>query len=315
VTRLLLDRMNRFDATLAHAHALSALQIPFDSTEAVVGNPAVSLPAYRLIDVALGEESTADDTLNDAEQAALSAWLDSGGARTLMVSGAELAWDLGAQGTASDQAFLARLGAAFESDDAGTYTLTSELVEGTLLLDDGGVAFQGSNGVEFPDTLTPVQSEVVLRYDDGRVAGVRRSEGATTALTFGVPLESLFPDARREVFFGSLLEEVEVVRLEATCDGPIEPGPEAEAEPEPGPENTEPGAEVAEVADVVESGASNRPTREVISRVRETGGCAAGGVATFSLWLLLAGLVVGPRRLGAMRARAGSGPGRSKGAH
>ena len=299
VARLLLDRMNRFDATLAHAHALSALQIPFDSAEALVGNPAVALPAYRLIDVALGEESTNDETLSDVEQAALTAWLDAGGARTLMVSGAELAWDLGARGTENDQAFLARIGASFEADDAGTYELTSELVDGTLLLDDGGL---GTYDVEFPDTLTPVESEVVLRYDDGRVAGVRRVVGASTALTFGVPLESLFPDERRESLFGSLLEDVEVLRLEATCDGPIEPGPEVE--PEPGPETSEAetGAEVVEGTDgeVVDGGDPGRPTREVISRVRETGGCASGAPLgpLFGLIVALVFIPTSRRRLG-----------------
>lgn len=291
VARLILDRMNRFDATLAHAHALSALQIPFDSTESFVEAPAVPLSAYRLIAVALGEESTADETLSDAEQAALMAWLDSGGARTLMLSGAELAWDLGARGTETDKSFLARVGAAFEADDAGTYELTSELVDGTLLLDDGGL---GTYDVEFPDTLSPVESEVILRYDDGRVAGVRRELGASTALTFGVPLESLFPDERREAFIGALLEGVEVLALEATCTGPVEPGPEPD--PEPGPESQpDGGAELEGDVEVVEGATPSRPSRAVTSSVREVGGCGAGGgpglpwaLGVLALWRLRA---------------------------
>lgn len=275
VARLLLERMNRFDATVGHAHALAALQIPFDSVEGGVDAPAVALSAYRLIGVALGEESTADETLSDAEQAALMAWLDAGGARTLMLSGAELAWDLGARGTEADKSFLARVGAAFEADDAGTYELTSELVDGTLLLDDGGL---GTYDVEFPDTLTPIESEVVLRYADGRVAGVRRVVGQTTALTFGVPLESLFPEQRREALFEALLRDVEVVRLEATCDGSVEPGPELE--PEPGPEAPVEGAEgidEAEVVEAAEGATARRPSRAVHSSVREVGGCGAAG--------------------------------------
>lgn len=296
VARLMLERMNRFDATLHHAHALAALQIPFDSAEAIVDDPAVALSAYRLIDVVLGEESTADETLNAAEQTALSSWLDAGGARTLIISGAELAWDLGAQGSDTDKAFLARLGATYEADDAGTYELTSELVDGTLLLDDGGL---GTYDVEFPDTLTPFESDVVLRYGDGRVAGVRRVVGQTTALTFGVPLESLFPDARREALFGALLDDIEVVGLEATCDPSVEPGPEVGPEPGPEPTESETGAEVADGTDaseVVEGAENGRPTREVVSRVRESGGCMSGQPGLLLYGPLLAFVLILLRR-------------------
>jgi len=293
IIRVVLDKMNRFDATVNHAHALAALQIPFDSAES---HALPSLATYRLVDWVTGEESTADETFSDAEQAMVSAWLDASEARTLITSGAELAWDLGARGTPSDIAFLARLGAVFEADDAGTYTLASDAVSGALTLDDGTL---GLYDVEFPDVLAAASgsgAEPVLRYGDGKVAGLRKTSGTTMTLTFGVPLEAVFPRERRELLFESLLADAAVTRLVDTCDGPIEPGPEPL--PEPAPEPVEPNeTDASTPTDGFDGGARpGTPSRSATSSIVETDSGCANGTLSPLVALVIVALVFDHRR-------------------
>lgn len=157
----------------------------------------VSLLPYQAVVWSLGEESTADETFSATEQALATAYLNSGG--SLLVSGAEVGWDLDAQGSAADRAFYRNvLGATYALDDAGVYTLQAG-VPGTVSagLPAGGFD-NGANGtydVDFPDTLAPttLQGAVCLRYGNGLTAGVQRFDPATGArvVTFGFPLETI----------------------------------------------------------------------------------------------------------------------------
>ncbi|MFN9947957.1 MAG: N-acetylmuramoyl-L-alanine amidase [Planctomycetota bacterium] len=157
----------------------------------------VSLLPYQAVVWSLGEESTADETFTATEQALATAYLNSGG--SLLVSGAEVGWDLDAQGSAADRAFYRNvLGATYALDDAGVYTLQAG-VPGTVSagLPAGGFD-NGANGtydVDFPDTLVPttLQSAVCLRYGNGLTAGVQRFDPATGArvVTLGLPLETI----------------------------------------------------------------------------------------------------------------------------
>lgn len=280
VVRGRLWQMNRFDGVVAHAWALARAGLAFDSTEATaLGSEALTLEAYGLVDWVLGEESTADETLSDAEQGLVSGWLGPG--RTLLVSGAELAWDLGEKGSASDQAFLASLGASFAADDAGTYELSWDLAGGgALALDDGT---RGAYDVQFPDVLTPVGgAETVLTYAGGAVAGVRKA-GAGVSIVLGVPLEAVFPEAQRDAFVAALVEGAGVAR---TSGCGVEPGPEADAveasepvevsepvEPVESVEVVEPSPDAfVEVVDSGDAATPGRPGRQATSTVREVGG-------------------------------------------
>ncbi|MFN9756638.1 MAG: N-acetylmuramoyl-L-alanine amidase [Planctomycetota bacterium] len=157
----------------------------------------VSLLPYQAVVWSLGEESTADETFTATEQALATAYLNSGG--SLLVSGAEVGWDLDAQGSAADRAFYRNvLGATYALDDAGVYTLQAG-VPGTVSagLPAGGFD-NGANGtydVDFPDTLVPttLQSAVCLRYGNGLTAGVQRFDPVTGArvVTLGLPLETI----------------------------------------------------------------------------------------------------------------------------
>jgi hypothetical protein len=157
----------------------------------------VSLLPYQAVVWSLGEESTVDETFSATEQTLVTAYLNSGG--SLLVSGAEVGWDLDAQGSATDRAFYRNvLGATYATDDAGVYTLQSG-VAGTVSagLPAGGFdnGASGTYDVNFPDTLTPTnaQSAVCLRYGNGLVAGVQRLDPVTGArvVTFGLPVETI----------------------------------------------------------------------------------------------------------------------------
>ena len=157
----------------------------------------VSLLPYQAVVWSLGEESTADETFSATEQALATAYLNSGG--SLLVSGAEVGWDLDAQGSAADRAFYRNvLGATHALDDAGVYTLQAG-VPGTVSagLPAGGFdnGAGGTYDVDFPDTLAPtnLQGAVCLRYGNGLTAGVQRFDPLTGArvVTFGFPLETI----------------------------------------------------------------------------------------------------------------------------
>ncbi len=289
VLRVRMAEMNRFDGVVAHAWALASAGLAFDSAEATaLGAGGLALEGYGLVDWVLGEESTADETFSEAEQALVGVWLTAG--RTLIASGAELAWDLGDKGSASDRAFLASLGVGFEADDAGTYALTWE--GGALALDDGT---RGAYDVNYPDVLAVVGGgEVVLRYEGGAVAGVAtRTASGGTAVVLGVPIEALFPEVEREAFVRALVEGLGGARAsgcEVAPDAEPEAGPEsAEAvEPvEPGPDAQEPAETVGPEVVVGEGAEVGRTAREVIGASRQVdGGCASGGARSFVSWLM-----------------------------
>ena len=163
----------------------------------------VTLPGYEVVVWSLGEESTADETFDTLEQSLVTNYLNGGGG--LLVSGAEIGWDLDAQGTTADRAFYRNLlGATYAADDAGVYTLQAGLA-GTV--SDGLAAAGFDNGtggsydVNFADVVaaTTAQSTVCLRYGNGLAAGVQKFDPATGArvVTFGLPIETITDAATR----------------------------------------------------------------------------------------------------------------------
>ncbi|MCC6670861.1 MAG: N-acetylmuramoyl-L-alanine amidase [Planctomycetes bacterium] len=155
----------------------------------------VALGGYRAVDWALGEESTRDETFSAAEQTLVAAYLDRGG--RLLVSGAELAWDLDANGSAQDRAFLhGVLGVRYVADDAGTRTFadaTGGIFQGLGpgAFDDGT---QGTYDVDYPDVLAPADASgrVCLVYTPaGTGAGIERAAGNARVVTLGFPLETV----------------------------------------------------------------------------------------------------------------------------
>ncbi len=203
------DRLDRFvkgpdntrDYTRLVGDALrrdANLSLGFDaaSNEAVqLGR--VLLGGYEAVVWNLGEESTADETFSALEQVLASNYLNAGG--SLLVHGAEVGWDLDAQGSAADRAFYRNvLGATYVADDANVYTLQAGL-PGTVSTGAPAGAFDngtsGTYDVNFADVLAPTNASSIacLRYGNGQVAGVQKLDPATGARTvvLGLPLETI----------------------------------------------------------------------------------------------------------------------------
>ncbi|MEQ8822275.1 MAG: N-acetylmuramoyl-L-alanine amidase [Sumerlaeia bacterium] len=163
--RGLLNRMNTFSYAVEHGEAIAAAGFGFASaSNEAVASGAVSLGGYDAVVWISGEESTADDTFNAAEQSAMIAYLGAGG--KVFVSGAEVAYDLVAQNNGA-AFFRNSLRTDFSRDDAGTYAAKGSaggIFDGVSLLFDNGSAVYD---VDFPDVLAPsgAQSEGVLFYD------------------------------------------------------------------------------------------------------------------------------------------------------
>ncbi|MCR9244026.1 MAG: N-acetylmuramoyl-L-alanine amidase [bacterium] len=171
----------------------------------------VTLDNYRCAVWSLGEESTTDETFTPFEQFLVNAFLNAGG--RLLVSGAEVAWDLDWLGSASDRAFYRnQLGTTYVADDANVYTVRG--VPGTVSAGLPLTAFDngqfGTYDVNYPDVLTATPSTgavVCLQYGNGQFAGVQRIDPVTAArtVTFGFPLVTMTdPVARAQLVRQSL---------------------------------------------------------------------------------------------------------------
>ncbi len=167
-------------------------------SEAVAAG-TVSLAAYDWVLWTTGETSTVDESLTNAEQGVIAAYLAGGGA--LVLSGAELGWDLVEKGNANDIAFFQdTLHAAYLADDAGSFRVTPASdalwlmgLDATSFDDGTGSSFR----VEYPDVLAPREgASAELDYGTGGVAALRW-QGAGRLFLAGFPLETLEDDAVR----------------------------------------------------------------------------------------------------------------------
>jgi hypothetical protein len=179
------------------------------------------LSDYAIVDVILGEESTADTTFSPAEQSLVKTYLQNGG--KLFVSGAEIAWDLDYKGGTDDKSFYKEyLKASYVYDNpgstAGTY-FSLEPVPGQLF--DGLGNFNFDNGnygtyiVKWPDVITGVNGGVnCLQYSGltSNFAAVSYSglfPGGTIPgkmVNLGVPFETIYPDSVRTKMMAMILD-------------------------------------------------------------------------------------------------------------
>jgi hypothetical protein len=200
-----LARMNRFDYVVEHAHALEAVGLPFDSAWHDAPLTPDDLTRFRLVDWACGEESTVDEALSVAELELLGAFRAAGG--NLLVTGAEVGWDLVEQGTPEEQAAFAGLfHAQYLGDDAESYLV--RLAGGSeLTLDDSTL---GTYDVDYPDLIGPLEgAQAIALYDSDPAtpaASLYRDPcGGAVALT-GFPLEAAWPLEARVAFLAAVLE-------------------------------------------------------------------------------------------------------------
>ncbi|MEY4675405.1 MAG: hypothetical protein RL148_3189, partial [Planctomycetota bacterium] len=216
---LLVQGFDRFDRSVQHNAntrdhlALLGDALLRDATYSVAFNAAsneavrlgrVTLAGHRAVVWSLGEESTADETFDALEQQLVQLYLAAGG--RLLVSGAELAWDLDAQGSAADRAFLqGTLGVRYVSDDAATYQLQAGIA-GTASAEVPASRFDdgtfGTYDVDWPDVLAPADGlgTACLRYGNGQTAGVQRVNGNARTVVLGFPVETITsPTARGQL--------------------------------------------------------------------------------------------------------------------
>lgn len=210
--------MNSFDYVVQHGEAVSRSGVPFDSCQnETVTAGLVALANYAAVLWALGEESTADETFNAAEQARVTSYLAAGG--KLMVSGSEIAWDLDrdAGPSTADRNFLrnqlhATLGGN-GNDDAGT-SLVVPSANDLFARDLPGRFDDGTSGtytVRFPDVLTPVgpNATVALNYSGGigGAAAIRNVDPSTGSrlVYFGFPFETLTSSEIRDAYMFDVL--------------------------------------------------------------------------------------------------------------
>jgi hypothetical protein len=210
--------------TIQHAKAIAASgSFGIDSCS----NDAINLAQYSLQNYGIvvwigGQQAEADtgDNVNDTafrttERTALTNYLANGG--RLMVSGSELAWDLGrAETTADSKLFLnSYLKAAYAADDANTYNAvpTTGIFAGV-----GTINFDNGSGttydVPFPDVLTPAGGATAcLNYSGGtggtaaiQYSGTFGSGSANSKLVYmGFPFETITNEAVRNAVMGRVL--------------------------------------------------------------------------------------------------------------
>ncbi len=202
--RMFLGRMNGYDTIIAHAVALTRA---FDSAlNEAVADGDLSLGLYPVVDWILGEESTVDRTLDGAEQSALTAFLDGGGA--LFLSGSEVGWDLEASGNGQDF-YRNYLRAGYVGDDAGTYAVLP--TAGGIFAGMGGFRFDEPTAydADFPDQLSALNgSTAALTYDGGNggVAALQYADGCQRLVYFGFPFETIAGAATRATVMARVMD-------------------------------------------------------------------------------------------------------------
>lgn len=198
VRRMDLERMNRFDVAVAHGSALKDLGWGFDTiSDERLGE--VDLAAYSVVIWVAGEESTANETFSHSQQELIRAYVEGGG--HLVVSGAEILWDLDERGDAADKAFaLEILGASLGADDSGNSQVMGAGILSAMVMD-----FSESDGapypVEYPDVLVS-SGEPLAYYGTGDLAGAMSGNVAL----FGFPLETIGNEDVRAEVLSALLQ-------------------------------------------------------------------------------------------------------------
>ena len=203
--------MNTYDYAIAHAEALAAADpaLGFDAcaNEAVAAG-YVNLGNYDSVIWILGEESTQDDTFSATEQSLVTSYLDGGGG--LFVSGAEIGWDLEAQGNGVSF-YQNTLHGDYQADDGGGYTASG--VAGTIF---EGVALQFDNGasiydVRYPDRITARGGSAVCMNYTGTGsggAGIQYEGGSPErkVVMLAFPFETITSATVRTTMMERLLE-------------------------------------------------------------------------------------------------------------
>lgn len=213
VDRVRPRQSNSFDYSVQMAEALNGadveLGIDTASNESIIADQ-IDLDDYDAVFWILGEESSADDTFNSAEQDRVSDYLAQGG--SLFASGAEIGWDL--DNLNNGKAFYNNtLHASYVLDDANTYQAQGTaggIFDGINLTFDDGDQFYDVN---FPDVIAPSNgSTAALTYSGGTggTAAVQFNNSVQRVVMMGFPFETITDAAVRTTVMERVLEYFEV---------------------------------------------------------------------------------------------------------
>ncbi|MBL4689752.1 MAG: D-alanyl-D-alanine carboxypeptidase [Nannocystaceae bacterium] len=193
------------DFVVAHGAAIGGAVV-WDScdNDAVIAGD-VSLDAYDAVVWLLGEESTVNETFDATEQQLVADYLSGGG--NLMVSGAEIGWDLAGNGDPIDAEFFEDvLHAEYIGDESGAWFLDG--VSGPFA-DVGAVGLYtpGTMTAAFTDQLEPGPgAESVAAYYGGFGGTAAISyDGDHRVLVLGFPFSVIDnAESRASVMSGAL---------------------------------------------------------------------------------------------------------------
>jgi hypothetical protein len=138
---------------------------------------------------------------------AVIAFVQAGG--NLFVSGMDVAFDLSANGSDADEAFLQGvLHSGYVADDAGAHSVVPAAGSifdglGTISLDDGT---HGTYDVFSPDKIAAVGSATAsLLYPDAVAAGMQYDSAERTVF-MGFPFEAIYPVSQRNAVMDRVLD-------------------------------------------------------------------------------------------------------------
>ena len=191
--------VNAFDYIVQHAAALAASEYTFDSCANEAGiDGIVQVADYDAVVWILGREAEDDKTFDPNEQTLVTDYLQQGG--SLFLTGTDVGRELVALG-AGQSFYEDTLGGDYDSDDAGTFTVSGS---GGILSDVGTFDFDPASGAPYeasrPDRLSPQPGAGrILTYvgGDGGGAGIQYDAGTYRVVMFGFPFETIGSEAVR----------------------------------------------------------------------------------------------------------------------
>ena len=198
--RLFIDRMNSYDYSFEYGKGLSAAGVSFDgASNESVRDLKLELKPYKGVCWFLGEESTADATLDVNERTIIRRYLDDGGG--LIISGSELAFDVARSGGTDPWFFQKYLKAQYDGDDAKTYDFIGN--SKSIMKSLKGTFDNSTNGtfdVDYPDLLKPVGgAKSILSYSGGKggTAAIAYDGRDFKVVNYGFPLETVTDESVR----------------------------------------------------------------------------------------------------------------------
>jgi N-acetylmuramoyl-L-alanine amidase len=198
--RLFIDRMNSYDYSFEYGKGLTAAGVSFDgASNEAVRDLRIELKPYKGVCWFLGEESTADATLDVNERTIIRRYLDGGGG--LIISGSELAFDVARSGGTDPWFFSKYLKARYDGDDAETYNFEGD--SKGIMKNLKGTFDNSTNGtfdVDYPDLLNPTGgAKAILSYSGGKkgTAAICYDGRDFKVINYGFPLETVTDETVR----------------------------------------------------------------------------------------------------------------------